>query len=97
MDRWDPTRLLVDPYAPLVKGRAKFAQRDDFERFQTAVGTLAFGSHRRDAQSSALFYPLLSHFPAPQNCAARCRGHRHNLQFPSSVPAFVHAHGHLMS
>ena len=35
--RWDPTRLLVDPYAPLVKGRAKFAQRDEFERFQTAV------------------------------------------------------------
>ena len=37
--RWDSTRILLDPYAPLVKGRARFAQRDDFERFQTAVGS----------------------------------------------------------
>ena len=36
--RWDSTRILLDPYAPLVKGRARFAQRDEYERFQTAVG-----------------------------------------------------------
>ena len=35
--RWDPARVLLDPYAPLVKGRAKFSQRDDFERYQEKV------------------------------------------------------------
>jgi hypothetical protein len=29
--------VLLDPYAPLVKGRARFAERDDFERFETKV------------------------------------------------------------
>ena len=38
MCRWDPTRVLLDPYAPLVKGRAKFAERDQFERFEQEVG-----------------------------------------------------------
>lgn len=27
----------MDPYAPLVKGRNKFAERDEFERFQEKV------------------------------------------------------------
>ena len=38
MCRWDSTRVLLDPYAPLVKGRAKFAERDQFERFEQEVG-----------------------------------------------------------
>ncbi len=37
MYRWDSSRLLLDPYAPLVKGRAKFAERDKFERYQDKV------------------------------------------------------------
>jgi hypothetical protein len=40
--RWDPSRVLLDPYAPLVKGRAKFAERDTFERFQEQVLTLPY-------------------------------------------------------
>lgn len=34
MDRWDPAKVLIDPYAPLIKGRACFGVRDEFERFQ---------------------------------------------------------------
>jgi isoamylase len=34
LHRWDPAKVLIDPYAPLVKGRALFGVRDDFERFQ---------------------------------------------------------------
>ena len=26
--------MLIDPYAPLIKGRALFGVRDEFERFQ---------------------------------------------------------------
>lgn len=26
--------MLIDPYAPLIKGRACFGVRDEFERFQ---------------------------------------------------------------
>ena len=29
--------MLLDPYAPLIKGRAKFAERDQFERYQDKV------------------------------------------------------------
>jgi len=29
--------VLIDPYAPLVKGRSLFGMRDDFERFQEKV------------------------------------------------------------
>lgn len=35
--RWDPEKVLVDPYAPLLKGRACWGQRDAFESF-TPVG-----------------------------------------------------------
>ena len=34
MSRWDPAKVLIDPYAPLIKGRACFGVRDEFERFQ---------------------------------------------------------------
>lgn len=35
--RWDSSRILLDPYAPLVVGRAKFGVRDDFEQFESPV------------------------------------------------------------
>ena len=37
--RWDPEKVLADPYAPLLKGRARWGQRDEFEGF-TRVSTL---------------------------------------------------------
>ena len=36
--RWDASRVLIDPYAPLVAGRARFGQRDEFENFVERVG-----------------------------------------------------------
>lgn len=35
--RWDPEKILADPYAPLLKGRARWGERDAFEGF-TRVG-----------------------------------------------------------
>ncbi|CAL5221257.1 g3414 [Coccomyxa viridis] len=48
-DRWDSSRLLLDPYAPLVKGRAKFAERDKFERYQDKLGSVFRGTFELDA------------------------------------------------
>ncbi len=31
--RWEPNKILADPYAPLLKGRSRWGQRDDFESF----------------------------------------------------------------
>lgn len=45
MHRWDTSRLLLDPYAPLVKGRAKFAERDKFERYQDKVSQVTLPWH----------------------------------------------------
>lgn len=36
--RWDKSRLLLDPRAPLVAGRKAWGKRDDFEEFQQEVG-----------------------------------------------------------
>ena len=35
--RWDPKRVLLDPYTPLVSGRRKFGVRDEFENFVPKV------------------------------------------------------------
>ena len=35
--RWDPTKLCIDPYAPLIEGRRRFGQRDEVEQFRTKV------------------------------------------------------------
>ncbi|CAL8468466.1 g8006 [Coccomyxa elongata] len=48
-DRWDSTRILLDPYAPLVKGRSVFAKRDDFERFEEKTGSQFRGTFELDA------------------------------------------------
>ncbi|KAF6261424.1 glycoside hydrolase superfamily [Scenedesmus sp. NREL 46B-D3] len=37
--RWDKTRLLLDPRAPLVAGRRNWGQREEREEFQTTVRT----------------------------------------------------------
>ena len=42
--RWDGSRVLLDPYAPLVSGRRHFGKRDDIERFEGKVGFVEFGS-----------------------------------------------------
>ena len=52
--RWDASRVLLDPYAPLVKGRAKFAERDTFERFQEQVPPPSFLCHPAAAHSWTL-------------------------------------------
>ena len=38
--RWDSSRVLLDPYAPYVAGRARFGVRDEFEKFEPVVRTL---------------------------------------------------------
>lgn len=38
--RWDPTRVLLDPYAPLVSGRRVFGERDSNEQFKLEVHPL---------------------------------------------------------
>jgi isoamylase len=35
--RWDPKRVLLDPYAPLVSGRRVFGKRDEIEHFKKGV------------------------------------------------------------
>ena len=42
--RWDSSRVLLDPYARYVVGRAKFGVRDDFEQFQTKLGSRFLGT-----------------------------------------------------
>lgn len=44
-NRWDSARILLDPYAPLVKGRSNFAQRDEFERYEEKVMTRTWLPH----------------------------------------------------
>lgn len=38
--RWDPSKVMLDPYAPLVAGRRKFAIRDEEEQFKTKANFL---------------------------------------------------------
>ena len=35
--RWDASKVMLDPYAPLVAGRSKFGVRDAFEQFREKV------------------------------------------------------------
>lgn len=35
--RWDPSKVMLDPYAPLVAGRLAFAVRDEFEQYKPKV------------------------------------------------------------
>ena len=35
--RWDPSKVMLDPYAPLVAGRSSFGVRDAFEQFREKV------------------------------------------------------------
>ena len=42
--RWDSTRVLLDPYARYVVGRARFGVRDEFEQFETKVGSRFLGT-----------------------------------------------------
>ena len=43
--RWDNSRVLLDPYAPYVAGRAKFGVRDEFEKFEPVVSdTIAYNN-----------------------------------------------------
>ena len=43
--RWDDSRILLDPWAPLVVGRAKFGVRDAFEKFQPGIGSQFLGTY----------------------------------------------------
>lgn len=42
--RWDSSRILLDPYAPLVAGRRQWAVRDEHEDFQTHRGSQFWGT-----------------------------------------------------
>ena len=35
--RWDPSKVMLDPYAPLIAGRLQFAVRDEAEQFKPKV------------------------------------------------------------
>ncbi|KAK9829065.1 hypothetical protein WJX72_003715 [[Myrmecia] bisecta] len=48
--RWYPDKVLIDPYAPLVKGRAKFGERDEFESFVTKEGSVFRGTFDFDSE-----------------------------------------------
>jgi isoamylase len=39
--RWDPKRVVLDPYTPLVSGRRQFGIRDEIERYVRGVWTAA--------------------------------------------------------
>jgi len=43
--RWEKSRLLLDPRAPLVAGRKAWARRDEFEEFQQNVHSMSL--HQR--------------------------------------------------
>lgn len=47
--RWDPSRPLLDPYAPLVSGRRVFGKRDAIEQFKQKQGSLWLGTFDFDA------------------------------------------------
>jgi hypothetical protein len=42
--RWDASRVLLDPWAPLVVGRGRFGVRDAFESFAPGVGSRFLGT-----------------------------------------------------
>lgn len=58
--------MLLDPYAPLVKGRAKFAERDTFERFQEQVPPQSSLCHPAAAHTWTLI--ILSHYTEAECC-----------------------------
>ena len=37
--RWDSSKTMLDPYAPLIAGRLQFAVRDEIEQFKPKVGS----------------------------------------------------------
>eukprot|EP00210_Caulerpa_lentillifera_P006673 g6376.t1 len=47
--RWDKTKLLLDPYAPLVKSRRTFGVRDKDECFKHNEGSVFFGTFDFDS------------------------------------------------
>lgn len=49
--RWDPTRVLIDPYAKHVEGRRHWGVRDEFEHFQTERGSQFYGTFDFDEEA----------------------------------------------
>lgn len=48
-NRWDPSVVLLDPYAPHVLGRRRFGVRDDLESFRPKVGSRFLGTFDFDS------------------------------------------------
>jgi len=48
--RWDPSRVLLDPYAPFVSGRREFAKRDEIEQFKPNIGSQFLGTFAFDEE-----------------------------------------------
>jgi len=48
--RWDSSRVLLDPYAPLVSGRRRWAQRDAIEHFKPKLGSTFLGTFDFDSE-----------------------------------------------
>ncbi|GMH43723.1 hypothetical protein BSKO_11645 [Bryopsis sp. KO-2023] len=44
-NRWDPTAVLLDPYAPHAWGRKRFGVRDEFENFKPKFGSRFLGTY----------------------------------------------------
>uniref|UniRef100_A0A383WPZ9 isoamylase n=1 Tax=Tetradesmus obliquus TaxID=3088 RepID=A0A383WPZ9_TETOB len=48
--RWDKSRLLLDPRAPLVAGRRNWAQREEREEFKNEKGSMWWGTFDFDSK-----------------------------------------------
>jgi isoamylase len=44
LNRWDSSKLLLDPYAPLVHGRRNFGVRDEVEQYEKGEGSMFWGT-----------------------------------------------------
>ena len=75
--RWDPSRVLVDPYARHVAGRREWATRDEFEDFQTTVrsrggyGTKCWPGLRHLPSIMLSSFPSLTSCRPDQSCSVR--------------------------
>ena len=50
LHRWDSSKILLDPYAPLVYGRKKFGTRDEVEQYEKDSGSMFWGTFDFDSE-----------------------------------------------
>ena len=72
--RWDASKLCIDPYAPLIEGRKRFAVRDDTEQFRLKASvTLCAPSCKQSTALSGARHELAAEqHRAPSGQAKHC-------------------------